>query len=477
VVAAVLLLAASAGDASPPCCAPVPAGLVSWWPAEDSGTDVVSGHDATLNGGAGFAAGEVGHGWAFDSVDDYVSVGDDPTFSPETGSFTVDAWVKTSGPEGAGGSAEVIRHYECANFCTNAASSSDWELRVLAGHAFGIIRDADQGGTDSGGQYFDGTTNIEDGVFHHIALVRDQAAGHGRLYVDGVLQDDEVLNDGASGALSNLDGDADQVTIGGGILGGTGSPDPDIEFIGVIDEADWWRTALTSADIAAIAAAGPNGKCTDEIAPASTATAPATGTVGQPITVTYSASDNVSVARVILLVRAPGASGFTETATNASSAASGSFTFTPTAPGDYGFATSAEDANCGREAAPAAADAVTQVAAATTTPPPPTGPPPPKPVPITQLATLPSPHACVSRRHFPIHLRGVKGIVKAVIKLTGVPARTVKGKALGLPIDLRGLPKGKVVVRITVTTKAGKRLVGRRTYHTCANKRIVKKKH
>jgi hypothetical protein len=105
-----------------------------------------------------------------------------------------------------------------------------------------------------------------------------------------------------------------------------------------------------------------------------------------------------------------------------------------------------------------------------------TKPPAPTPVPITQIATLPSPHVCVSRRHFRIHLKGVKGFVKAVIKLTGVPARTVKGKALGLPIDLRGLPKGKVVVRITVTTKNGKRLVGKRTYHTCANRRIIKKK-
>jgi hypothetical protein len=63
-----------------------------------------------------------------------------------------------------------------------------------------------------------------------------------------------------------------------------------------------------------------------------------------------------------------------------------------------------------------------------------------------------------------------------VIKITGVPARTVKGKALGLLIDLRGLPKGRVVVRITVTKKGGRRLVGKRTYHTCANKRIIKKK-
>jgi hypothetical protein len=31
-------------------------------------------------------------------------------------------------------------------------------------------------------------------------------------------------------------------------------------------------------------------------------------------------------------------------------------------------------------------------------------------------------------------------------------------------------------VRITVTTKNGKRLVGKRTYHTCANRRIIKKK-
>ena len=48
-------------------------------------------------------------------------------------------------------------------------------------------------------------------------------------------------------------------------------------------------------------------------------------------------------------------------------------------------------------------------------------PPAPTPVPITQIATLPSAHVCVSRRHFRIHIKGVKGVVKAVIKLTGVP--------------------------------------------------------
>ena len=37
------------------------------------------------------------------------------------------------------------------------------------------------------------------------------------------------------------------------------------------------------------------------------------------------------------------------------------------------------------------------------------------------------------------------------------------GKALGLPIDLRGLPKGRFVVEIVTTDSAGKRLVGKRT--------------
>jgi hypothetical protein len=471
-VAAVLLFAAATGDATPPCCAPVPAGLTSWWPANDNGTDVVSGHNATLDGGAGYADAKAGRGWVFDSVDDLVRVDDHPDLLAGTSSFTVDAWVRTTTNGG-----QIIRHYECAGFCPTGAANGDWDLRVLNHHAWGFIRDDDGGGDSADGQDFEGTTIIDDGAFHHVAFTRDQAAGKGRIYVDGVLEDDETLNAGATGSLTSIDGEADPVTIGGGWLGGTTNPDANVAFTGVIDEVDWWRTALTGDQIAAIAAAGAGGKCTDEVAPTSAATAPATSAAGSPISISYTASDSggAGLARVILLVRTPGTSGFTEAATDTSSTGSGTFTYSPTAgPGNYGFATAAEDGNCGRESAPADPDAVTNVAAATVTPPPPKVTPP-KAVPITQLATLPSAHVCVSRRHFPIHLKGVKGIVKAVIKLTGVPARTIKGKALGLPIDLRGLPKGKVVVRITVTTKAGKRLVGKRTYHTCANKRIVKK--
>lgn len=110
---------------------------------------------------------------------------------------------------------------------------------------------------------------------------------------------------------------------------------------------------------------------------------------------------------------------------------------------------------------------------------PPTAAPPPTPTPpasaapasvaITTIATLPPAKACVSRRKFPIRLRGVKAnkIVRAQIRLNGRQVRNVTGKALRLPIDLRGLPKGRFTVEIVTTDAAGKKLVGKRTYRTC----------
>ena len=126
--------------------------------------------------------------------------------------------------------------------------------------------------------------------------------------------------------------------------------------------------------------------------------------------------------------------------------------------------------------------------AGTSIPAPPTPPPasvpdaPPAPVTtssspaavaISKIATLAPAKACVSRRKFPIRLRGVKAnkIVHAQIKLNGTQVRNLAGKALGLPIDLRGLPKGKFTIQIVTTDASGKRLVGRRTYRTCAPKR------
>jgi hypothetical protein len=92
---------------------------------------------------------------------------------------------------------------------------------------------------------------------------------------------------------------------------------------------------------------------------------------------------------------------------------------------------------------------------------------------FASLVTLPSAKRCVSRRHFPIHIRQPKGvkIVKATVVLNRKRVATRTGKRVTSVIDLRSLPKGKFTVKITLTTADERTIKGTRTYHTCARKR------
>jgi hypothetical protein len=68
-----------------------------------------------------------------------------------------------------------------------------------------------------------------------------------------------------------------------------------------------------------------------------------------------------------------------------------------------------------------------------------------------------------------IHLLHVKSgrIVSATIQLNGHTIRAVRGSGLTVPVDLRGLPKGTFTVAIITTDASGKRLIGKRRFHTC----------
>ncbi len=132
--------------------------------------------------------------------------------------------------------------------------------------------------------------------------------------------------------------------------------------------------------------------------------------------------------------------------------------------------------NAGGDSAPADSNALATAVVAqpppttptTTTPSPTPTPPVPKQVAITQIVTLPSPHVCASRRHFRIHLRN-HGLhpTQATVFVNGKRVKVVTGSHLAADIDLRGLPKGTIRVRITIRYSEGKALTGVRTYHTC----------
>jgi hypothetical protein len=110
----------------------------------------------------------------------------------------------------------------------------------------------------------------------------------------------------------------------------------------------------------------------------------------------------------------------------------------------------------------------------------PAAPPPPpasKPLKASDVIRFPSTRRCVSRRKFRIRLRHPHDVklVSARVVLNGKRLKVVKGRRLTSAIVLKGLPKGRFTVKITVTTSTGKKLTGKRRYHTCTKKRRSKK--
>ena len=123
--------------------------------------------------------------------------------------------------------------------------------------------------------------------------------------------------------------------------------------------------------------------------------------------------------------------------------------------------------------------------APTSTPAPPSPPAPaqsagaPPKVTFNDVVRLPSTKRCTSRRLFQIHLRKVRGvtIVSATVKVSGRTSRVVRGKRLTSAINLRGLPRGRFTVRITLKTSTGRTITGTRRYRTCTPKRRGTSKH
>ncbi len=102
-------------------------------------------------------------------------------------------------------------------------------------------------------------------------------------------------------------------------------------------------------------------------------------------------------------------------------------------------------------------------------------PPPVKKIVFTAAGalTLPGTKACLSRRSFALRLRMPKGLTAKdlTITISGRRARVVKGRALTAPINLTGLPKGRVKVTISVRASDGRKVTLTRSYRLCARKR------
>ncbi len=100
--------------------------------------------------------------------------------------------------------------------------------------------------------------------------------------------------------------------------------------------------------------------------------------------------------------------------------------------------------------------------------------PPQAPPTFADIANLPkASKRCRSRRNFSIRLRAPKAdpLVRATVAVNGKQVKVIVGVRLRAPVNLRGLPKGRYVVKIVATTASGRAIQGTRRYRTCAPKR------
>lgn len=162
----------------------------------------------------------------FDGVDDYVETNANIV---ELGlsDFTIEAWIKTTG------SSEGIL------VCENSNSGWDVGEKALYLDATGVPHFVGYNCN-----YIRGNMSVNDGLWHHVAVVWDYTSGTsgvGKMYVDGVDH---------SGFVDYIAATSNVGTFKIGATNNNGySPEAPNNFTGLIDDVRIWNTARNAAQI------------------------------------------------------------------------------------------------------------------------------------------------------------------------------------------------------------------------------------
>ena len=214
-----------------------PAGLVSWWPAEGSYTDIISGNNGTPSGGMGFAPGEVDQAFSFSGGSAEITVADNANL--DVGQITIEAWVK---PTTSGHGRPIVQKRSSAN---------------VGGYTFETTDTSDGPGPANGLQFaiwISGTQYLLQtpanaltiNAWQHVAATYDGSTMS--IYVNGVLQASQAVP-------GSIDTDAaDSLVMGLNVTNAS------YDWNGFTDEVSLYNRALTSAEIQSIVNAGGAGK-------------------------------------------------------------------------------------------------------------------------------------------------------------------------------------------------------------------------
>jgi hypothetical protein len=223
-----------------PECAAAPAGLVSWWPGEDSTADAAVGNNGTVAGYGSFdyGPGMVGLAFVFDGLHrDRVDVGN-PT-NLQLQDFTIEAWIKRAS------AADISLDDENQDGAVAGQGGLVFSYG-RGGYGLGLLNDGRLllSRIDVDGVFSTGV--VADTNWHHVAVAKSGSTTV--FYVDGAS-----ASAGLPYATSYTFDTSASIGSRGDARGGT--------FYGSIDEASVYNRALPAAEIQTIYRASVAGKC------------------------------------------------------------------------------------------------------------------------------------------------------------------------------------------------------------------------
>lgn len=166
-----------------------PSGMVAYWKLDEtSGTnaaDAFGRNNGILVNGPVWTSGIVGNALSFDGVDDYVNIPNSAGIAP--GSFSIEAWV----------TADVNNKFQ-------GIASTHYKDVLPNQWALGTQWDAPYNkfrfwlGTSTGsGIVIDSITQIITGTWYHVVATWDDSTRTGRLYVNGILENNATAVSGS----------------------------------------------------------------------------------------------------------------------------------------------------------------------------------------------------------------------------------------------------------------------------------------
>jgi subtilisin family serine protease/subtilisin-like proprotein convertase family protein len=221
-------------------------GIISWWPAEGNGTDIIGSHNASLANGAGYAPGLVAQAFNLDGVDDRVFVPDTSAhdFGPG-GAFSIETWIRAYPNNTSFGITTIFDK----RYAPDTGHCLGYEFNLSDGRVHTRLSNSILGG---GNDWGPAGPNVQDGNFHHVALTLDRnSTSGGHFYVDGI----PVLTFNPTSEAGDLSNDQPVR------MGNHPTPGFNAFLRGMIDEPTLYSRVLTASEIQDIFSAGSAGKC------------------------------------------------------------------------------------------------------------------------------------------------------------------------------------------------------------------------